>query len=570
MPPSLLSWKSPDTGSGSSGRWNRPHPGNGSDETTSEAATSGVSVDTSEASRLETLGRRYGFPVRHGPLLATPVDPRLTQCVRSVPMAFLKTHLLVPVSLDRTAERVTVALNDPTDYAKRDVLARALLPKRTDWVLAPRTAILSAVTALYHDEEAQSAEEIVLDGADMTENGIEMMASADLLDDMSEAPVIRFVNHLIAKSVRARASDIHIEPYAETLHVRYRIDGVLYDLSTPPKWVHAALISRIKIMARMNIAEKRLPQDGRMDVRIGERQVDIRVSTIPTVFGERAVLRLLDKSSSLLHLNELGLSLDHLQAIERLIASPYGMLLVTGPTGSGKTTTLYAILSALIRPAVNIITIEDPVEYQLNGISQIQVNPRIDLTFANGLRSIVRQDPDIILVGEIRDRETAEIAVQAALTGHVVFSTLHTNDSASAITRLVDIGIEPFLISSSVIAVAAQRLVRVLCPACKEPFDPDDTLLERMGIDRLRLTGPLYRAVGCPDCFHTGYRGRMCIFELMVLDAAMKHLVLHTFDAHRIQMEARSLGMVPLREDGIRKVVEGMTTLEEVLRVTER
>lgn len=553
----------------SSDRGNFPHPGSGPDAIASEASASGGSADASEIMRLEALGRRYGFSVQHGPLLAAPVDPRLTQCVRSIPMSFLKTHLLAPVSLDRSADRVTVAMNDPTDYAKRDLLARSLLPKRTDWVLAPRSAILAAVTTLYH-EEAPSAEEIVLDGADMTENGIEMMASADLLDDMSEAPVIRFVNHLIAKSVRARASDIHIEPYADTLQIRYRIDGVLYDLSTPPKWVHAALISRIKIMARMNIAEKRLPQDGRMDVRIGERQVDIRVSTIPTVFGERAVLRLLDKSSSLLHLNELGLSADHLQAIERLIASPYGMLLVTGPTGSGKTTTLYAILSAMIRPAVNIITIEDPVEYQLKGISQIQVNPKIDLTFANGLRSIVRQDPDVILVGEIRDRETAEIAVQAALTGHVVFSTLHTNDSASAITRLVDIGIEPFLISSSVIAVAAQRLVRVLCPSCKEPFDPDDSLLERMGIDRLRIEGPLYRAVGCPDCFHTGYRGRMCIFELMVLDAAMKSLVLHTFDAHRIQLEARSLGMVPLREDGLRKVLEGLTTLEEVLRVTER
>lgn len=569
MPPSLLSWKHPEVGIGSSDRGNQPHPENASDETALETPASAVSEDSSEASRLETLGRRYGFPVQHGPLLATPIDPRLTQCVRSIPMSFLKTHLLVPVSLNRTADHITVALNDPTDYAKRDLLARVLLPKRIDWVLAPRSAILSAVTTLYH-EEAPSGDEIVLDGADMTDNVIEMMASADLLDDMSEAPVIRFVNHLIAKSVRARASDIHIEPYAETLQIRYRIDGVLYDLSTPPKWVHAAMISRIKIMARMNIAEKRLPQDGRMDVRIGERQVDIRVSIIPTVFGERAVLRLLDKSSSLLHLNELGLSPDHLQAIERLIASPYGMLLVTGPTGSGKTTTLYAILSAMIRLAVNIITIEDPVEYQLNGISQIQVNPKIDLTFANGLRSIVRQDPDVILVGEIRDRETAEIAVQAALTGHVVFSTLHTNDSASAITRLVDIGIEPFLISSSVIAVAAQRLVRVLCPTCKEPFDPDDALLERMGLDRDRIEGPLYRAVGCPDCFHTGYRGRMCIFELMVLDAAMKHLVLHTFDAHRIQMEARSLGMVPLREDGIRKVLEGRTTLEEVLRVTER
>jgi general secretion pathway protein E len=523
----------------------------------------------SEAERLSAASRRYGLALRSAPLLRSPIDSELILWVRTLPIQFLKTRSVVPIALDRHANLLVIATNDPADYEIRDTLARIASPRAIQWVLAPRAAILSAITTIYH-EDAPVGEEIVLEIDSAEDNGMQIEPSADILDDVSEAPVIRFVNHLISKSVRARASDIHIEPYAEKLQVRYRIDGVLYDLASPPRWVQAALISRIKIMARMNIAEKRLPQDGRMDVRIGDRHVDVRVSIIPTVFGERAVLRLLDKSSSLLHLNELGLSEDHLSTLYRLLESAYGMVLVTGPTGSGKTTTLYAVLSSMIRPAINIITIEDPVEYQLDGISQIQVNPKIDLTFAKGLRSIVRQDPDVILVGEIRDRETAEIAIQAALTGHVVFSTLHTNDSASAITRLVDIGIEPFLISSSVIAVAAQRLVRVLCPACKAAFDPDDSLLERMGIERPSLKGPVYRAVGCPVCFHTGYRGRMSIFELMLMHAEMKNLILHTYDAHQIQREARALGMIPLRADGIRKVLDGLTTFEEVLRVTDR
>lgn len=394
--------------------------------------------------------------------------------------------------------------------------------------------------------------------------------SADLLDDVSDAPIIRLVNQVISQSIRARASDIHIEPYPDSLKIRYRIDGLLYDLTTPPKWIQPSLTSRIKIMAKMNIAEKRLPQDGRMDVRIGDQQIDIRVSTIPTSFGERIVLRLLNKTSSLLHLNELGLSADHSDRLNQLIQSPYGIFLVTGPTGSGKTTTLYAILSSMIRPAINIITIEDPVEYQINGISQIQVNPKIDLTFARGLRSIVRQDPDVILVGEIRDRETADIAVQSALTGHLVFSTLHTNDSAGAITRLVDIGIEPFLISSSVIGVAAQRLIRILCDTCKIPFQPDQAILEQLGLASDQLTGPLYRANGCPSCFHTGYRGRMGIFEIMVMDDRLKNLILKTYDANHIRQEALKSRMTTLREDGLRKVIEGRTSLEEVYRVTHR
>ena len=352
--------------------------------------------------------------------------------------------------------------------------------------------------------------------------------------------------------------------------MRYRVDGILYDLLTPPKWIQPSLISRVKVMAKMNIAEKRLPQDGRFDVRVGDQDIDVRVSTIPTSFGERLVLRLLNKSGSLLELSELGLSPQRLDLLQRLVASPNGIILVTGPTGSGKTTTLYAILQSINKPGINIITIEDPVEYQMKGISQIQVNPKIDLTFARGLRSIVRQDPDVILIGEVRDRETADIAVQSALTGHLVFSTLHTNDSPSAITRLVDIGVEPFLISSSVLAVFAQRLVRVLCTDCKQPYAPKSVYLQSIGVHAAQFAAkPIFKAVGCEKCFQTGYRGRLGIFEIMVMSEELKTLIIQTYDSNRIKALATQEKMVTLREDGIEKVLEGTTTLEEVLRVTQ-
>jgi general secretion pathway protein E len=323
-------------------------------------------------------------------------------------------------------------------------------------------------------------------------------------------------------------------------------------------------------MAKMNIAEKRLPQDGRFDVRVGDQDIDVRVSTIPTSFGERLVLRLLNKSGSLLELSDLGLSAQRMQLLKRLVASPNGIILVTGPTGSGKTTTLYAILQSINKPDINIITIEDPVEYQMKGISQIQVNPKIDLTFARGLRSIVRQDPDVILIGEVRDKETADIAVQSALTGHLVFSTLHTNDSPSAITRLVDIGVEPFLISSSVLAVFAQRLVRVLCTECKQPYHPKTVYLQSIGLMPERFAGqPIFKAQGCDKCFQTGYRGRLGIFEIMVMSEDLKTLIIQTYDSNRIKALATQEKMVTLREDGIEKVLGGVTTLEEVLRVTQ-
>ncbi len=464
-----------------------------------------------------------------------------------------------------------IAINDPLNFHALDDLVR--LMELTDFkiVLAGRETILSAIN-LQYDLRRDSAEQLV---QNMEENGSDILSeieeTADLLDDTSEAPIIKLVNHIISQSIKARASDIHIEPYQHSFTVRYRVDGILYDLLAPPKWIQPALISRIKVMAKMNIAEKRLPQDGRFEVKVGDQSIDLRVSTIPTAFGERVVLRLLNKSGSLLELTDLGLSPERLKLIKGLVASPNGIILVTGPTGSGKTTTLYAILQSINKPDINIITIEDPVEYQIKGISQIQVNPKIDLTFARGLRSIVRQDPDVILVGEIRDHETSEIAVQSALTGHLVFSTLHTNDSASAITRLVDMGVEPFLISSSVLAVAAQRLIRVLCDDCKSAYKPSSIYLESIDVSPDHFNnGHIYKAVGCERCIGTGYKGRLGIFEIMVLTEKLKSLILKTYDSNQIKSEARQEKMMSLRQDGIQKVMNGVTTIEEVLRVTQK
>ncbi len=541
-----------------------------------------------ETQLLHALSRQYEIPFWSKlPLSAIGKD-----FAQRIPSQFLKKHKIVPLenrqlSLldpllkeartrlpnDQTpdSDGITIATNDPGIFQPMDDLARLMNVESYAVVLATREEIIAAINLSY-DFSQDSAEQLV---QDMEENGSmiisEIEDTADLLDDTSDAPIIKLVNHIISQSIKARASDIHVEPYQESFKVRYRVDGILYDLLTPPKWIQAALISRIKVMAKMNIAEKRLPQDGRMDLKIGNQEIDVRVSTIPTSFGERVVMRLLNKTSSLIHLPDLGLNPEMLVQVKELVTTPNGMILMTGPTGSGKTTTLYAVLSSINSPDINIITIEDPIEYQIDGISQIQVNPKIDLTFALGLRSIVRQDPDVILVGEIRDHETAEIAVQSALTGHLVFSTLHTNDSAGAITRLVDIGIEPFLISSSVIAVAAQRLIRVLCKKCKQPHQPDESLLAAIGIsDRRSREVDLYRAVGCESCFHTGYKGRIGIFELMHMSQNLKSLILKSHDSNRIMVEALKRNMATLREDGIKKVLGGVTTIEEILRVTQK
>jgi general secretion pathway protein E len=542
----------------------------------------------SEVQLLEALSVQYGMPF--WPLL--PFDNTESDFTDKVSIQFLKKYHIVPLEYSRPisakdcglalqddpqaettqfAPGCIIATNDPLNFQPLDDLVKTIGIDDYRIVLSTREAIVSAIN-LQYDLRRDSAEQLV---QDMEENGSNIISeieeTADLLDDTSDAPIIKLVNHIISQSIKARASDIHFEPYQNSFTVRYRVDGILYDLLTPPKWIQPALISRVKVMAKMNIAEKRLPQDGRFEVKIGDQDIDVRVSTIPTAFGERLVLRLLNKSGSLLELQDLGLSPTRLKLLKRLVSTPNGIILNTGPTGSGKTTTLYAILSSINEPNINIITIEDPIEYRINGISQIQVNPKIELTFARGLRSIVRQDPDVILVGEIRDKETAEIAVQSALTGHLVFSTLHTNDSASAITRLVDMGVEPFLISSSILAVVAQRLVRVLCEDCRKAYVPNPIYLKSIGFSPdLFKAHRVYKALGCENCFNTGYRGRLGIFEIMVLTERLKSLILKTFDSNRIKHEAVQQKMRTLRQDGMQKVLNGLTTVEEVLRVTQK
>ncbi len=497
-----------------------------------------------------------------------------------VPIHFLKKYTIVPLGncrqngdpdedKEKPPESCLIVMGDPGYVHQLDDLVYLLELKTYKLALASRNQIINAINLAY-DLKQDSAEQLVQDMQNDESNGfVEIEVTADLLDETSDAPIIRLVNNIISQSAKARASDIHIEPSREQVKVRYRIDGVLYDLLSPPKHVQSALISRIKVMAKLDIAEKRLPQDGRFDVKIGNTEIDVRVSTIPTATGERVVMRLLNKTSAVLDITDLGVSPDHMTSLKRLVAAPNGIILVTGPTGSGKTTSLYAVLSHVNTPDINIITVEDPVEYQIDGINQIQVNPKIGLTFASGLRSIVRQDPDVILVGEIRDRETAEIAVQSALTGHMVYSTLHTNDSPSAITRLVDIGIEPFLISSSVNAVIAQRLVRKLCPDCREPGHYGEAALSRIGLSpQIAAEGTIYQPKGCEACVQTGYRGRLGIFEFMIMSENLKNLILQAFDAGAIKSRAIEEGMITLQQDANNKVLAGITSVDEAFRVT--
>ena len=502
-------------------------------------------------------------------LPALPTEDIKTDFAEKLPIQFLKKYKMVPVP---TTNETFIAINNPLGFQPLDDLRLILGWDEVKTVLAPYSEILSAINFAY-DMSRDSAEQVIQDMHEEDSSLIlsEIEEAGDLLDDTSDAPIIKLVNLMLSQAIKSRASDIHIEPYQNKLKVRYRVDGILYDMLTPPKHIQSTLVSRIKIMAKLNIAEKRLPQDGRLEIRMADKNVDIRVSTIPTAFGERLVLRLLDKSSILLKLTDLGLPKDRLKIVNKLIRTPHGIILVTGPTGSGKTTTLYAALTTINNPDINIITIEDPVEYQIEGIGQIQVNPKVGLNFADGLRSIVRQDPDVILVGEIRDIETAEIAIRSALTGHLVFSTLHTNDSASAVTRLIDMGIEPFLVSSSVIAILAQRLVRVICNNCKEPYTPDEESLENIGVTpEMSANSKIYRGKGCPLCLNTGYKQRTGIFELMILDDTIKNLILKTSDANAIKHKAIEQGQTHLRQDGAQKVLNGITTIEEVFRVTQQ
>jgi general secretion pathway protein E len=424
------------------------------------------------------------------------------------------------------------------------------------------------VSALYNGAEAGAAAlagDLAQD-VDLSRLLQEIPKIEDLLESQDDAPVIRLINALITQALRERASDIHIEPFETRSVVRLRVDGMLHDLLEPARALHAAIVSRVKIMAQLDIAEKRLPQDGRITLRVAGKPIDVRVSTIPTGHGERVVLRLLDKQAGRLDLTRLGMDNSTLVRMDRLIREPHGIVLVTGPTGSGKTTTLYAAMSRLDAKALNIMTVEDPIEYDLDGISQTQVNTRIEMSFARALRTILRQDPDVVMIGEIRDLETAQIAVQASLTGHLVFATLHTNDAVSAVTRLVDMGVEPFLLASSLIGVGAQRLVRCLCPECRKSYVPDTAQLRILGFPP--ADGTLYVAQGCAACMHSGYRGRTGIYELVMIDDEFRRLIHDRASEQRLRDHVIGHGMRTLRDDGMRWVSTGATSLEEVVRVT--
>jgi general secretion pathway protein E len=458
---------------------------------------------------------------------------------------------------------------NPDDFWTVDAL-RLALELEIQVFAGEESDIRSSIERLY-GAGAQSLEMIIEEaGRDVYEISDEAGTDVDHLRDLaSEAPIIRLVNRLILNAIEVSASDIHFEPFETNFKVRFRIDGVLHDIEAPPKRLQAAIISRVKIMADMDIAERRLPQDGRIKLKVANREIDFRVSTIPTLFGESVVMRVLDREMLILELEKIGFPPDLLSEYMSLIQQPYGMILVTGPTGSGKTSTLYTSLSKINSPENKIITLEDPIEYYLGGVNQIQVNARIGLTFASGLRSIVRQDPDIILVGEIRDRETAEIAVQSALTGHLLFSTLHTNDAVGAIGRLLDMGVEGFLLSSTLLGVLAQRLVRVICPGCREAVRPDEKYIRAMGMSPEEARDVVfYAGRGCEDCRHTGYRGRTAIFEYLAVDADIRREISNRSDSERIRSVALGKGLIPLRQNGWQKVKQGVTTISEVLRVT--
>ncbi len=517
--------------------------------------------DVGEEERLSAYAQQLGIPFKKH----IQKDMKWNETL-NIPIQYFKRMGMIP--LCQTDSILTVAINDPSNFQPADELARMAGCKFAELVLSPLEEITSAINMLF-DQSSDVAEKVVQDLGEYQSGGqffSELEEIEDLMDVTHEAPIIRLVNIIMTQALRRRASDIHIEPYEKEIKVRFRIDGILYEVFTLPKRFHPHIVSRIKIMSSLDIAEKRVPQDGRIKIKVANRAVDIRVSIIPMSFGERIVLRLLDKGVSLLGLGEMGLSGEKVEIFERLINKNSGILLVTGPTGSGKSTTLYAAINRINSVEKNIITIEDPIEYELRQVGQIQVNPKTELTFARGLRSILRHDPDVIMVGEIRDLETAEIAIQASLTGHLVFSTLHTNDAAGALTRLVEMGVEPFLIASSLLASVAQRLVRQICLFCKEPFEQDESTLNKLCLPKEQV---FYRGKGCPECMDTGYSGRTGIFELLMIDNEIRNLVKTGADSVTIKEAGIQKGMTTLFEDGLVKVKAGITTLNEVLRVSQ-
>ncbi len=520
-----------------------------------------------EADVLRVFSRALGIPMFED-LSGSSVP---AEFVNRVPVNFARTYGLV--ALSRENGSVRVATSSPLDTWPLDDLA-SMMGCELDPVLAPRTEITNLINKAYK-RKADMVDEALdtLEEGDLLGLTAEVEVSEDILDVANKAPIIKLVNMVLFQALKMRASDVHLQPYEDRLQVRYRIDGILYDMESVPKKVQEAVISRIKVMGKMDIAERRLPQDGRATIKLGDGEVDIRISSVPTSQGERIVLRLLDLTARLLELEEIGLDDEDLKMVDRYIHYTHGIILVTGPTGSGKTTTLYASLQRINSSQKNVLTIEDPIEYHLESISQIQVNVKKGLTFAAGLRSLLRQDPDIMMVGEIRDDETARIATQAALTGHLVFSTLHTNDAAGAVARILHFGIEPYLVASSVLVVIAQRLVRLVCPECKGAFDPQESDVRELAEIGLRVSdlpgGKLFRGAGCPNCFQTGYTDRSAIYEILPVDEVVKQQVMERAAASVIKRTSLDRGCRTLRMDGASKVVAGVTTVEEVLRVTQ-
>lgn len=510
---------------------------------------------------LKALSIQLGFPYE----ARIDVEGIDVVLVEALPINYAKDNEVLP--LKRENGTVKVAMADPTNFSVLDDL-KMFYHADVKPVIAGSYEIVNAINAVYN-KTTDKGEQAMSELDELEEIAQDFDEPVDLLDASDEAPIIRLVNSLMFRAVKQKASDIHIEPFERDLIVRFRIDGILYDVMHPPKRAQNSIISRVKIMAGLNIAEKRIPQDGRIRIKIAGKDIDIRVSTIPTAFGESVAMRLLDKSAVLVDIGSLGFVGKNLDYINDVIHRPHGIVLVTGPTGSGKTTTLYSCLAKINSNELKIITVEDPVEYQLPGINQMQVNPKIDLTFATGLRAFLRQDPDVLMVGEVRDRETAEIAIQASLTGHLVFSTLHTNDAPSSITRLVDMGVEPFLVSSSVICIMAQRLIRTVCKDCARKYTPEEAELKRIGLTLEDLKGrQIFRPVGCPNCLETGYAGRTGIHEILMMQDAIRSEMMKGSDASTIRKVAQHGGMRTLREDAAQKVLMGWTTIEEILRVT--
>lgn len=491
------------------------------------------------------------------------IDPKL---VEGISINYAKSREVLPIKVEQTAkgEVLVVATSDPFHEAIFDDL-QVLTGKPIKVVVSTSMRLADAINKVYERGTANLVGKIEgeFDETYDLEGPIDILEATE-----HDAPVIKFVNSLIFRAVKEKASDIHIEPFEREFVVRYRIDGVLYDVIRQPKRAHAAISSRIKVMGTLDIAEKRLPQDGRIKIKIAGKDIDIRLSTVPTNFGERIVMRILEQSSTVLELEQLGFSEASRKVIEKLIFRKYGIILVTGPTGSGKSTTLSACLVKLNSPERNILTVEDPIEYQIHGVNQVQVNTKIELTFARALRAFLRQNPDIIMVGEIRDKETAEIAINASLTGHMVLSTLHTNDAAGAATRLIDMGVEPFLVASSLLGIVAQRLIRKVCKECREPHTPTEFEMQELAMDRIPPGSTIYRAKGCPRCSQSGYSGRTVIHELLVVDDAIRTLIVRSTDANTIKKTAIAAGMTTLREDGVAKVLSGATTIDELMRAT--